>query len=191
MKLELKSEIKTTLEEILQDRELKTALTQAKSEIITETTNETTNAVTSKILGILESQLNAITESVIKNLDFSFLAAQPKAFFSVINENLKEMFLKELESDFLKNFIKEAIDNALKEAEKLEALKLAELKALSYLQVTLEAQKTQLLQNALMLEAQNLNNKMKIENEIAYNLKRKQLIAEGKLEDEAFKKKHF
>ncbi|GAA8821902.1 hypothetical protein HpRN126_03570 [Helicobacter pylori] len=88
-------------------------------------------------------------------------------------------------------FIKESIDNALNEAEKLKTLKIAELKALSYLQVTLESNKVQLLQNALMLEAQNLNNKMKIENEIAYNLKRKELIAEGKLEDEAFKKNIF
>ncbi|MDU9790765.1 hypothetical protein RGC53_08225, partial [Helicobacter pylori] len=144
-----------------------------------------------KILGVLESQLNAITESVIKNLDFSFLAAQPKAFYRVINENLKEMFLKELESEFLQKFIKEAINNALNEAEKLKALKIAELKALTYLQVTIESQKTQLLQSALMLESENLNNKMRIENEIAYNLKRKELIAEGKLEDEAFKKNIF
>ncbi len=129
-----------------------------------------------KILGILEIKLNAITESVIKNLDFSFLRAQPKAFYSVINENLKEMFLKELESEILKKFIKESIDNALQEAEKLKALKLAELKALCYLQVTLESHKVQLLQNVLMLEADILNNKMKIENEIAYNLKRNELI---------------
>ncbi len=158
---------------------------------MSKTTNETTNALTSKILGILGNQLNAIIESVIKNLDFSFLAAQPKAFYSVINQNLKEMFLKELESEFLKNFIKEAIDNALKEAEKLKALKIAELKALTYLQVTIESQKTQLLQNALMLQAENLNNKMKIENEINYSLKRKELIQDGKLEDEAFKKNIF
>ncbi len=191
LKLELKSEIKTTLEDLLQDRELKTALTQAKSEIITETTTTTTNALTSKILGILESRLNAIIESVIKNLDFSFLAAQPKAFYSVINENLKGMFLKELESEFLKKYIKEAIDNSLNEAEKLKALKIAELKALCYLQVTLESHKVKLLQNALMLEAEILNNRMKIENEIAYNLKKKELIADGKLDDEAFKKYIF
>ncbi|WRE38583.1 hypothetical protein KVD10_05260 [Helicobacter pylori] len=191
LKQELKNEIKTTLREILQDRELQNTLQQAKTEIITETTIETINALTSKILGILEARLNAITESVIKNLDFSFLSAQPKAFYSVINQNLKEMFLKELESEILKKFIKESIDNALNEAEKLEALKLAELKALTNLQVTLESQKVQLLQNALMLEADVLNNKMKIENEIAYNLKRKELIAEGKLEDEAFKKNIF
>ncbi|MGN8402812.1 hypothetical protein ACR9KD_05515 [Helicobacter pylori] len=191
VKQELKNEIKTTLEEILEDRELQSKLQQAKNEIITQTTNETTNALTSKILGILETRLNAIIESVIKNLDFSFLSAQPKAFYNVINENLKEMFSKELESEFLQKFIKESIDNALKEAEKLEALKLAELKALTYLQVTLESQKTQLLQNALMLEAQKLNNKMKIENEIAYNLKRKELIAQGKLEDESFRKNIF
>ncbi|ANT42814.1 hypothetical protein JT175_07135 [Helicobacter pylori] len=188
LKQEIKNEIKSELDNLLSDRELQSELKEAKKEIISETTSETTNALTSKILGILETKLNAITESVIKNLDFSFLAAQPKAFYSVINENLKEMFFKELESEFLKKFIKENIENALKEAEKLKTLKLAELKALCYLQVMLESNKVQSLQNALMLEADALNNKMKIENEIAYNLKRKELIKEGKLEDEAFKK---
>ncbi|WP_367703890.1 hypothetical protein [Helicobacter pylori] len=191
LKQELKNEIKSELGNLLSDTELQSELKEAKKEIVSETTNKTTNALTSKILGILESKLNAIIESVIKNLDFSFLAAQPKAFYSVINQNLKEMFLKELESDFLQKYIKESIDNALKEAEKLKTLKLAELKALTYLQVTIESQKTQLLQNALMLQAENLNNKMKIENEIAYNLKRKELIQQGKLEDEAFKKNIF
>ncbi|MUU42298.1 hypothetical protein [Helicobacter pylori] len=191
LKQELNNEIKTTLEEILQDRELQNTLQQAKNEIITKTTNETTNALVSKILGILEGQLNAITQSVIKNLDFSFLAAQPKAFYRVINENLKGMFLKELESEVLKNFIKESIDNALSEDERLKTLKLAELKALTYFQVVEESNKTRLMQDALMLEAQNLNNKLKIENEIAYNLKRKELIQEGKLDDEAFKKHIF
>ncbi|QQW72966.1 hypothetical protein [Helicobacter pylori] len=191
LKQEIKNEIKSELNTLLSDRKLQSELKQAKNEIVSQTTRETTNALTSKILGILESQLSAIIESVIKNLDFSFLSAQPKAFYSVINENLKEMFLKELESDFLKKYIKETIDNALNEDEKLETLRIAELKALTYLQVTLEAQKTQLLQNALMLEAENVNNKMKIENEIAYNLKRKELIQEGKLEDEAFKKNIF
>ncbi len=100
---------------------------QAKNEIVSETTSETINALTSKILGILESKLNAITESVIKNLDFSFLSAQPKVFYTVINENLKEMFLKELESEVLKKFIKEAIQNALNEAEKLKAVRIAEV----------------------------------------------------------------
>ncbi|WP_131142917.1 hypothetical protein [Helicobacter pylori] len=191
LKQEIKNEIKSEFDALLSDRELQSEITQAKKEIISQTTSETTNALTSKILGILEGQLNAITESVIKNLDFSFLAAQPKAFYSVINDNLKEMFLKELESEFLQKFIKESVDNALKEAEKLKALKLAELKALTYLQVTLESQKVQLLQNALMLETENLSHKMRIENEIAYNLKRKELILQGKLEDEAFKKNIF
>ncbi len=134
LKQELKTEIKTELDNLLSDRELQSELQQAKNEIISQ--SDTTNALTSKILGILESKLNAITESVIKNLDFSFLRAQPKAFYSVINENLKEMFLKELESEILKKYIKESIDNAL------------------------------------MIEADILNNKMKIENETAYNLKR-------------------
>ncbi len=188
LKQELKTEIKTEFNNLLSDRGLRSELQQAKTEIISQTTSDTINALTSKILGILESKLNAITESVIKNLDFSFLKAQPKAFYSVINENLREMSLKELEGEILKKYIKENIDNALEEAEKLKALRLAELKALCCLQVTLESFKVQLLQNALMLEADILNNKMKIENETAYNLKRRELIEEGKLEDEAFKK---
>ncbi|EPZ93336.1 hypothetical protein [Helicobacter pylori] len=191
LKQEIKNKIKSELNSILDNSELKSELQQAKNEIVSETISETTSALTSKILGILEKKLNAITESVIKNLDFSFLAAQPKAFYSVINENLKEMFLKELESEFLKQYIKEAINNTLKEAEKLEALKLVELKALSHLQVTIESQKVKLMQDALMIEADLANKRMKIENDIAYNLKRKELIAEGKLEDEAFKKYIF
>ncbi|ADU83925.1 hypothetical protein HPLT_07740 [Helicobacter pylori Lithuania75] len=191
LKQELKNEIRSELNTILSDRELQSELKEAKKEIVSETTSKTISALTSNILGVLESKLNAITESVIKNLDFSFLAAQPRAFYSVINQNLKEMFLKELESEILKKFIREAIQNALQEEEKLKTLKIAELKALSYLQVTLEAQKVQLLQDALMIEAEKMSNKMKIENEIAYNLKRKELIAEGKLEDEAFKKNIF
>ncbi|PDW65143.1 hypothetical protein BB446_05340 [Helicobacter pylori] len=191
LKQELKNEIKSEFNDLLSDRELQSELQQAKNEIVSQSVSETINALTSKILGILESKLNAITESVIKNLDFSFLGAQPKAFYSVINENLKEMFLKELKRDFLQKYIKEAIDSALSEDERLKTLKTAELKALTYLQVTIEAQKTQLLQNALMIEANILNDKMRIENDIAYNLKRKELIAEGKLEDEAFKKNIF
>ncbi len=194
VKQEIKTESKTELNNLLSDSELQKELQQAKKEIITETTSGTINALTSKILGILESKLNAITESVIKNLDFSFLSEQPKAFYSVINKNLKEMFLMflmEFEGEFLKKYIKESIDNALQEAEKLKALKIMELKALCCLQVTLESIKVQSLQNTLMLEADIMNNKMKIENEIAYNLKRKELIKEGKLEDEAFKKNIF
>ncbi|QQW63312.1 hypothetical protein HGI44_04360 [Helicobacter pylori] len=191
LKQELKNEIKSDFNNLLSDRELQNELKQAKSEIVSETTSKTINALTSKILGILESKLNAIIESVIKNLDFSFLSAQPKAFYSVINENLKGMFLKELESEFLKKYIKEAVNNALNEAEQLKTLRLAELKALSYLQVTIESNKVKLLQDALMIEAAKLNNKMKLENEIAYNLKRKELIEQGKLEDELFKKNIF
>ncbi len=88
VKQELKSEIKSELDTLLSGRELQSELQQAKTEIISQTTSDTTNALTSKILGILETKLNAITESVIKNLDFSFLSAQPKAFYSVIHQNV-------------------------------------------------------------------------------------------------------
>ncbi|MGL2892063.1 hypothetical protein ACQKAR_07805 [Helicobacter pylori] len=191
LKQEIKNEIKSELDNLLSDRELQSELQKAKNEIVSETTRQTTNALTSKILGILETQLNAITESVIKNLDFSFLSAQPKAFYSVINENLKEMFLKELESEYLKKYIDSVIESYFKQAERLNLLRETELKALAYLQTIQESHKVKLMQDALLLEAQNLNNKMKIENEIAYNLKRKELIAQGKLDDEAFKKNIF
>ncbi len=191
LKQEIKNEIKSELNTILSDRELQSELKEAKKEIVSETTNKTTNALTSKILGILETRLNAITESVIKNLDFSFLAAQPKAFYSVINQNLKEMFLKELESEFLQKYINSVIESYFKQAERLKLLRETELQALCYLQVVLEINKVKMLQDALMLENQNTQNELKIQNEIAYNEKRKQLIADGQIEDEAFKQFKF
>ncbi|MFP6295138.1 hypothetical protein ACLGEH_04050 [Helicobacter pylori] len=191
LKQELKNEIKSELNTILSDRELKSELKEAKKEIVSETTSETTNALTSKILGILETKPNAITESVIKNLDFSFLRAQPKAFYTVINENLKAMFLKELESEYLKKYTDSVIESYFKQAERLKLLRETELKALCYLQVVLESNKVKMLQDALMLENQNTQNELKIQNEIAYNEKRKQLIADGQLEDESFKQFKF
>ncbi|RKV15254.1 hypothetical protein KVM52_00965 [Helicobacter pylori] len=191
LKQKLKNEIKTTLEEILQGGELQSQLQQAKSEIITQTTSQTTNALTSKILGILEMRLNAIIESVVKNLDFSFLKTQPRLFYSAINENLKEMFLNELKSEYLQKYIDSVIENYFKQAERLKLLRETELKALCYLQVVLESNKVKMLQDALMLENQNTQNELKIQNEIAYNKKRKQLIAEGQLEDESFKQFKF
>ncbi|WQV53936.1 hypothetical protein KVM55_04685 [Helicobacter pylori] len=191
LKQELKHEIKSKLDNLLSDRELKSELQQAKSEIVTETTNETTNALTSKILGILESKLNAITESVVKNLDFSFLKTQPRLFYSAIVENLKEMFLNELKSEYLQKYINSVIESYFKQAKRLKLLRETELKALCYLQVALEINKVKMLQDALMLENQNTQNELKIQNEIAYNEKRKQLIADGQIEDESFKQFKF
>ncbi|MUU19744.1 hypothetical protein [Helicobacter pylori] len=191
LKQEIKKEIKSELDDLLSDRELQSELQQAKNEIVTETTNKTTNALTSKILGILSSKLNAITESVVKNLDFSFLKTQPRLFYSAINENLKEMFLNELKSEFLQKYINSVIESYFKQAERLKLLRETELKALCYLQVALESNKVKMLQDALMLENQNTQNELKIQNEIAYNEKRKQLIADGKLEDESFKQFKF
>ncbi|GAA8075366.1 hypothetical protein HpDR115_10960 [Helicobacter pylori] len=149
------------------------------------------NALASQILGVLEGKLNAITESVVKNLDFSFLKTQPQLFYSAINENLKEMFLKELKSEYLQKYINSVIESYFEQAEKLKLLRETELKALCYLQVVLESNKVKALQDALMLENQNIQNELKIQNEIAYNEKRKQLIADGQLEDEAFKQFKF
>ncbi|ANT42788.1 mitogen-activated protein kinase 1 [Helicobacter phage Pt1918U] len=191
LKQELKNDIKSELDTLLIDGELQSELKEAKKQIVTETTNEITNALISKILGILESKLNAITESVIKNLDFSFLKTQPRLFYSAINENLKEMFLNELKSEYLKEYINSVIENYFKQAERVKLLRETELQALCYLQVVLESNKVKMLQDALMLENQNTQNELKIQNEIAYNEKRKQLIAEGRLEDESFKQFKF
>lgn len=155
----------------------------------------------------LFNRFSAFFSSILGNLDTKHLSQAERSTFEEFLNYRSEKHqlsystkkallkqceaLKELESEFLQKFIKESIDNTLKEAEKLKALKLAELKALSYLQTMQESYKVMLMQDALLLEAQNLNNKMKIENEIAYNLKRKELIQEGKLDDEAFKKNIF
>ncbi|WP_238377398.1 hypothetical protein [Helicobacter pylori] len=191
LKRELKNEIKSELGNLLSDGELRIELQQAKKEIVSETTNETTNALTSKILGILETRLNAITESVVKNLDFSFLKTQPRLFYNAINENLKEMFLNELKSEYLKKYIDSVIESYFKQAERLKLLRETELQALCYLQVVLESNKVKMLQDALMLENQNTQNELKIQNEIAYHEKRKQLIADGQLEYETFKQFKF
>ncbi|EJB59803.1 hypothetical protein HPHPH36_0804 [Helicobacter pylori Hp H-36] len=73
----------------------------------------------------------------------------------------------------------------------MKLLRETELQALCYLQVALEINKVKMLQDALILENQNIQNELKIQNEIAYNEKRKQLIADGKIEDESFKQFKF
>ncbi len=191
LKRVLKFEIKSELESLLQTTELKNEIKAAQTNILIDTIASAEQGLKEKILKILESRLDKITESVVKNLDFSFLKTQPKLFYSAIKDNLKEMFLNELKSDYLQKYINSVIDSYFKQEQNLKLLRETELKALCYLQVVLEANKVKMLQDALMLENQNTQNELKIQNEIAYNEKRKQLIAEGKLEDEAFKKFKF
>ncbi len=191
LKRELKFEIKKELEDLLQTTELQNEIKSAQSSILMNTIASTEQDLKVKILGVLERNLGEITESVVKNLDFSFLKTQPRLFYSAINENLKEMFLNELKSEYLQKYINSVIESYFKQAERLKLLRETELKALCYLQVVLENNKVKMLQDALMLENQNTQNELKIQNEIAYNEKRKQLIADGQLEDEAFKQFKF
>ncbi len=191
LKRELKFEIKKELEDLLQTTELQNEIKSAQSSILMNTIASTEQDLKVKILGVLERNLDKITESVVKNLDFSFLKTQPQLFYSAINENLKEMFLNELKSEYLQKYINSVIESYFKQAERLKLLRETELKALCYLQVVLESNKVKMLQDALMLENQNTQNELKIQNEIAYNEKRKQLVADGKLEDESFKQFKF
>ncbi|GAA8316551.1 hypothetical protein HpNP138_03520 [Helicobacter pylori] len=191
LKRELKFEIKKELEDLLQTTELQNEIKSAQSSILTDAIASTEQDLKVKILGVLERNLDKITESVIKNLDFSFLKTQPRLFYSAINENLKEMFLNELKSEYLQEYINSVIESYFKQAERLKLLRETELKALCYLQLVLESNKVKMLQDALILENQNTQNELKIQNEIAYNEKRKQLIADGQLEDEAFKQFKF
>ncbi len=191
LKRVLKFEIKSELEGLLKTTEVKNAIKEAQTDILVDTIASSEQSLKEKILKILESRLDKITESVVKNLDFSFLKTQPKLFYSAIKDNLKEMFLNELKSDYLQKYINSVIDSYFKQEQNLKLLRETELKALCYLQVVLEANKVKMLQDALMLENQNMQNELKIQNEIAYNEKRKQLIAEGKLENEAFKTNKF
>ncbi len=191
LKRELKFEIKSELEGLLQTTELKNEIKEAQTDILINTIANTEQGLKEKILKILENKLDKITESVAKNLDFSFLKTQPELFYKAIKDNLKEMFLNELKSEYLQKYINGVIDSYFKQEQNLKLLRETELKALCYLQVVLEANKVKMLQDALMLENQNTQNELKIQNEIAYNEKRKQLIAEGKLENEAFKTNKF
>ncbi|WP_120861376.1 hypothetical protein [Helicobacter pylori] len=191
LKRELKFEIKKELEDLLQTTELQNEIKSAQSTILMNTIASTEQDLKVKILGVLERNLDKITESVVKNLDFSFLKTQPRLFYSAINENLKEMFLNELKSEYLQKYINSVIESYFKQAERLKLLRETELKALCYLQIVLESNKVKMLQDALMLENQNTQNELKIQNEIAYNEKRKQLIADGQLEDESFKQFKF
>ncbi len=191
LKRELKFEIKSELEGLLQTTELKNEIKEAQTDILINTIANTEQGLKEKILKILENRLDKITESVVKNLDFSFLKTQPELFYKAIKDNLKEMFLNELKSEYLQKYINGVIDSYFKQEQNLKLLRETELKALCYLQVVLEANKVKMLQDALMLENQNTQNELKIQNEIAYNEKRKQLIAEGKLENEAFKTNKF
>ncbi|ANT42661.1 mitogen-activated protein kinase 1 [Helicobacter phage FrB41M] len=191
LKRELKFEIKKELEYLLQTMELQNGIKSAQSRILIDTIASTEQDLKVEILGVLKRNLEKIIESVVKNLDFSFLKTQPRLFYSAINENLKEMFLNELKSEYLKKYIDSVIESYFKQAERLKLLRETELKALCYLQVVLESNKVKMLQDALMLENQNTQNELKIQNEIAYNEKRKQLIADGQLEDESFKQFKF
>ncbi|GAA8337482.1 hypothetical protein HpNP141_15400 [Helicobacter pylori] len=191
LKRELKFEIKKELEGLLQTTELQNEIKSAQSGILIDTIASTEQDLKVKILGVLERNLDKIVESVVRNLDFSFLKTQPQLFYSAIKDNLKEMFLNELKSEYLQKYINGVVENYLKQVERLKLLRETELKALCYLQVVLESNKVKILQDALMLENQNKQNELKIQNEIAYNEKIKQLIAEGKLEDEAFKQFKF
>ncbi len=191
LKRELKFEIKSELEGLLKTTALKNEIKEAQTDILINTIANTEQGLKEKILKILENRLDKITESVVKNLDFSFLKTQPELFYKAIKDNLKEMFLNELKSDYLQKYINGVIDSYFKQEQNLKLLRETELKALCYLQVVLEANKVKMLQDALMLENQNTQNELKIQNEIAYNEKRKQLIAEGKLENEAFKTNKF
>ncbi|WP_120889170.1 hypothetical protein [Helicobacter pylori] len=191
LKRVLKFEIKSELEGLLQTTELQNEIKEAQTDILINTISNAEQDLKEKILKILENRLDKITESVVKNLDFSFLKTQPKLFYSAIKDNLKEMFSNELKSDYLQKYINGVIESYFKQEQNLKLLRETELKALCYLQVVLEANKVKMLQDALMLENQNTQNELKIQNEIAYNEKRKQLIAEGKLENEAFKTNKF
>ncbi len=191
LKRVLKFEIKSELEGLLQTTELKNAIKEAQTDILVDTIANAEQGLKEKILKILENRLDKITESVVKNLDFSFLKTQPNLFYKAIKDNLKEMFLNELKSDYLQKYMSGVIGSYFKQEQNLKLLRETELKALCYLQVVLEANKVKMLQDALMLENQNTQNELKIQNEIAYNEKRKQLIAEGKLENEAFKTNKF
>ncbi len=116
-------------------------------ELINE--SETLKQKNNEVLGLAKNELSELVNTKAKEN----LESLKNTFQGYLNGQLVEMPL------IIKKNVKSLVN---KQA----------LTELCYLHVTLESNKAQLLQNALMIEADILNNKMKIENETAYNLKR-------------------
>ncbi len=118
-------------------------------------------AITDALKQELKTEIKTELSNLLsdKELQSELQQAKTEIISQTTSDTINALTSKILE--ILKKYFKENIDSALQEAEKLKVLRLTELKALCYLQVTLESLKVQSLQNALMLEADILNNKVK------------------------------
>lgn len=153
--------------------------------------------ITQKVREAVNANANSITQEVIKELDFSFLSSQPQVFYEVIINSMGELLTKKCENEYLQEYFKTmgksiyddiADLEQLQEAEFLSQLHLVsmsgqnEYKSLCEVIHCLQEQemkekemqhKVIMLQKAQELEIQ------KLENAIALEAKRKELIESG------------
>ncbi|AFI03859.1 hypothetical protein [Helicobacter cetorum] len=191
LKKQLRDRMLNEIEELLNKESLQEMIALERDEMKAGLKQENLSALRGFVTSYLNNHTEEIIKSVLKNMDFGFLKSQSKLFYPMIKDNLKALFLEELESEFLQNYILEVSSKLFDKVKKLEELKKIELKASFYLQSVLETNKVKLLQDALNLVERELLREVELKNALAYEKKKAELIKEGKLESEILKNKRY
>lgn len=153
--------------------------------------------ITQKVREAVNANANSITQEVIKELDFSFLSSQPQVFYEVIINSMGELLTKKCENEYLQEYFKTmgksiyddiADLEQLQEAEFLSQLHLVsmsgqnEYKSLCEVIHCLQEQEMkekEMQHKAIMLQKAQELELQKLENAIALEAKRKELIESG------------
>lgn len=158
--------------------------------------------ITQKVREAVNANANSITQEVIKELDFSFLSSQPQVFYEVIINSMGELLTKKCENEYLQEYFKTmgksiyddiADLEQLQEAEFLSQLHLVsmsgqnEYKSLCEVIHCLQEQEMkekEMQHKAIMLQKAQELEIQKLENAIALEAKRKELIESGAIPSE-------
>lgn len=158
--------------------------------------------ITQKVREAVNANANSITQEVIKELDFSFLSSQPQVFYEVIINSMGELLTKKCENEYLQDYFKTmgksiyddiADLEQLQEAEFLSQLHLVsmsgqnEYKTLCEVTQSLreqEMKEKEMQHKAIMLQKAQELELQKLENAIALEAKRKELIESGAIPSE-------
>lgn len=153
--------------------------------------------ITQKVREAVNVNANIITQEVIKELDFSFLSKQPQVFYEVIINSMGELLTQKCENEYLQEYFKTMGKTIYDDIKDLEEIKLAEFESLAHLlslkaqnqfqslsqavQLVAKAEQEELKHKQLMaqIKAQAELEQQKLENAIALEAKRKELIESG------------
>lgn len=165
--------------------------------------------ITQKVREAVNANANSITQEVIKELDFSFLCSQPQVFYEVIINSMGELLTKKCENEYLQEYFKTmgksiyddiADLEQLQEAEFLSQLHLVsmsgqnEYKSLCEVIHCLQEQEMkekEMQHKAIMLQKAQELEIQKLENAIALEAKRKELIESGAIPSEEIATKSY